>query len=301
MSKKSKPPIKMISISRIHILNPRARNQRVFHAIADNIAQVGLKRPITVKRGSGSDGKDYDLVCGQGRLEAFIACGQKQIPAIVIDASEEEALVMSLVENLARRQHRTPDILQGIEILQKQGYSTSQIAKKTGLTTEYISQLLALIERGEERLLSAVESGKIPISVAAKIADTPNEEIQHALQEAYENNLLRGHKLKMAKRLVEMRYRSGKTMGGGKSASSARQPGRKDTSMQSIWKNYQKEADRQRKMVTDGDWVRGKLAFIVQTLRDLYSDRVFNDMLRAEGLPTMPKQLADLMNAGKHG
>jgi ParB family chromosome partitioning protein len=299
MSKsRAKSPIKMIAISRINILNPRVRNQRIFHAITDNIVQVGLKRPITVKRGSASADKDYDLVCGQGRLEAFISCGQKQIPAIVIDASEEEALVMSLVENLARRQHRTPDILQGIEILQKQGYSTKEIGKKTGLTVEYVSQLLTLIERGEERLLTAVENGKIPISVAAKIADTPNEEIQHALQEAYENNLLRGHKLKIAKRLVEMRYRSGKTMGGGK-PSSAPQLGRKDSSVQSIWKNYQKEADRQRKMVSDGDWVRGKLAFIVQTLRDLYRDRVFNDMLRAEGLPTMPKQLADLMNGGK--
>jgi len=298
MSKsKTKVPIRMIPISRINILNPRMRNHRIFHAITDNIAQVGLKRPITVKRDSASADKDYDLVCGQGRLEAFLACGQKQIPAIVIDASEEDALVMSLVENLARRQYRTPDILQGIEILQKQGYSTGEIARKTGLTYEYVSQLLTLIERGEERLLTAVETGKIPISVAAVIADTPNEEIQHALQEAYENNLLRGHKLRLAKRLVEMRYRHGKTTNNGKVG--APQTGRKCTTAQGIWKNYQKEADRQRMMVADGNWVREKLAFITQTLRDLYSDRAFNDMLRAEGLHTLPKQMAELINTEK--
>ena len=44
-------------------------------------------------------GEVYDLVCGQGRLEAFVALGQNEIPAIVIEASEEDCYVMSLVEN----------------------------------------------------------------------------------------------------------------------------------------------------------------------------------------------------------
>src|ERR1700684_2132725 len=113
----------LILIDKINILNPRVRNPKVFKEIATNIAQVGLKRPITVTPcRSGIEGKDYDLVCGQGRLEAFIASGQKEIPAMVIDASEEQALIMSLVENLARRQYRNLDLLQGIEILRKQGY-----------------------------------------------------------------------------------------------------------------------------------------------------------------------------------
>ena len=37
-----------------------------------------------------TDGKEYDLVCGQGRLEAYIANNQTEIPAIIIDADEEE-------------------------------------------------------------------------------------------------------------------------------------------------------------------------------------------------------------------
>jgi ParB family chromosome partitioning protein len=99
--------IKMIPIEKINILNPRVRNQKVFLEIATNMTQVGMKRPITVTPSRAKvDGKEYDLICGQGRIEAFVACGQTEIPAIVIDASEEQALIMSLVENLARRQHR---------------------------------------------------------------------------------------------------------------------------------------------------------------------------------------------------
>jgi ParB-like chromosome segregation protein Spo0J len=40
------------------------------------------------------------------RLEAYRALGQAEIPAMVIDASEEGCLVISLLENIARRQNR---------------------------------------------------------------------------------------------------------------------------------------------------------------------------------------------------
>lgn len=135
--------VKMILIEEINILNPRVRNQKIFEEITDNIADVGLKRPITVTNcHSGKPGKKYDLVCGQGRLEAFLACGQTEIPAIVIDANEEQALIMSLVENCARRKHTAMDLMQGIGILQKQGYSAKEISTKTGLNLEYTNSIL---------------------------------------------------------------------------------------------------------------------------------------------------------------
>ncbi|MGE4411216.1 MAG: hypothetical protein AB7D33_11680 [Sphingobium sp.] len=44
------------------------------------------------------------LVCGQGRLEAFIALAASEIPAIIVEAREKDCFVISPVENLARRQ-----------------------------------------------------------------------------------------------------------------------------------------------------------------------------------------------------
>ena len=144
INSKTKPPMKMIAINKINILNPRIRNQRIFHAMLENIVQVGLKRPITVKRGSNSEGKDYDLVCGQGRVEAFIARGQKQIPAVILDTSEVEALVMGLEENLTRRPQRPIELLHGIEILRNQGYSNkeSRSQKNPEMSQEYSDQLI---------------------------------------------------------------------------------------------------------------------------------------------------------------
>jgi ParB family transcriptional regulator, chromosome partitioning protein len=89
MSKsKAKIPkrVKNIPIDKIRFLNPRVRNRRNFQEIVQSIANVGLKRPITVSpRKSDDDSASYDLVCGQGRIEAFIQLGQTEIPAIVIE------------------------------------------------------------------------------------------------------------------------------------------------------------------------------------------------------------------------
>lgn len=107
-----------IPIEKINILNPRERNRKIANEIKKNIEDVGLKRPITVSRRLDfTDGKEYDLVCGQGHLEAYIANNQTEIPAIIIDADEEETLIMSLVENIARRNYSPTELLQGIKQL----------------------------------------------------------------------------------------------------------------------------------------------------------------------------------------
>src|SRR5690242_3397150 len=97
----SAPTVQMIPIDQINILNPRSRNKVVFQSIVLNISNLGLKKPITVARRQQPDGKLYDLVCGQGRLEAYAALGQAEIPAIIItEATREDCFLMSLVENV---------------------------------------------------------------------------------------------------------------------------------------------------------------------------------------------------------
>jgi len=205
MSEMQSQAVELIPMDRITVVNPRVRNRKAFKEIVDNIAELGLKRPITVAEREGEDGLRYELVCGQGRLEAFEELGQTEIPAIVIHASSEDCFVMSLVENLARRQHRALDLLRDIKGLKERGYSGPEIAHKTHLSLKYVRGVVRLLESGEHRLLRAVESGKIPVSVAVDIAEAKDTEVQDVLRQAYENNLLRGGKLMAAKRLVEAR------------------------------------------------------------------------------------------------
>ena len=130
------PEILMIPVNAITVLNPRARNKRVFQELVTSIERLGLKKPITVSQRPGRS--RYDLVCGQGRLEAFVALGQEAIPAVVIDAAEDDCFVMSLVENLARRQHTPLELVRAIGALRERGYSHGEIAAKVGFSREYI-------------------------------------------------------------------------------------------------------------------------------------------------------------------
>ncbi len=100
MNENRDPNIRWIPLDSITIVNPRDRGKTKFKQIVDNIARLGLKRPITVtpKESGNGDGPEYDLVCGQGRLEAFRFLGESEIPALVVHVNRKELLLMSLVE-----------------------------------------------------------------------------------------------------------------------------------------------------------------------------------------------------------
>jgi len=278
--------VEMIPITRITVVNPRVRNKKVFKEIVGNIAEIGLKRPITVTRRVQAGGPFYDLVCGQGRLEAYKALGQKEVPALVVSANQEDCLVASLVENCARRQHRAVDLLQDIGGMKQRGHSISEIARKTGLSTEYVYAVVRLLEKGEQRLLRAVESEQIPFSVALEIAEADDKGIQRALQNAYEKNLLRGRKLLMAKRLVESRRHLGKGL---KVHSSRRTT---PLSSEALVRAYEEDADRKRVLIRRAEAAKGRLMFVAEALKRLLADDTFLRLLREEGLTDVPAPLA---------
>ena len=184
--------VKMIPIEQIRIVNPRHRDPKKFAVIVQSIKNVGLKMPIQVSRRPASENEvaGYDLICGQGRLEAFIALGHKEIPAIVVEISKEELLIRSLVENIARRYPQPMDLIREIERLKALKYSYHQIGKKLDVSDNLVRGLMSLKNAGEERLLEAAVTGKIPIWVAVDIAKTDTLETQRELLKAYENKKL---------------------------------------------------------------------------------------------------------------
>lgn len=278
--------VELIPIDRITVVNPRIRNKRSFKEIVDNIAKVGLKRPITVTRRAEANGPYYDLVCGQGRLEAYRALGQEEVPALVVTADPEDCLVASLVENCARRQHRAIDLLQDIGGMRQRGQSVPEIARRTGLTSEYVYGVARLIETGEQRLLQSVESGTIPLSVAVEISEAPDHDVQSALGSAYEQGLLKGRKLLAAKKLIEIRRRRGKGLDWGKDRM------RPQLSADALVKAYQEETDRKRVMIRRTEVTRNRLVFITEALRKLCRDEQFVALLEDEDLATLPENIA---------
>lgn len=282
--------LRMIPVDRIEVLNPRERNKQVFEGIVENIKSVGLKKPITVTPRPVDDGAEkYVLVCGEGRLKAFMALGETAIAALVVDVSDEDAFIMSMVENIARRKSSPLELLAGIQQLVAKGYDKKTIAKKTGLSIEYVQGIMLLIKNGEERLMVAVESGRIPLNAALAIvgAGNNNEAVQAALQEAYESGLLRGKQLIQARRIIEKRQTFGRALGRGTQRVAV------DITASSLVRTYQKEVDRQKLMVKKAGAAQQRLLFVIGALGQLLVNEHFTTLLRAEGLDTLPTYLAE--------
>jgi len=288
------PIVRMIPIKQITVLNPRERGKHKFAQITENIAKLGLKKPITVAHISGKNGDAaYSLVCGQGRMEAYLAKGETTIPAIIIKGSPEELLLMSMAENVARRQHSTIELVREIRELKGRGYNHSEIARKIDLNVNYVRGILLLLDKGEDRLLQAVEAGLLPIGIATIIATADDKAVQKALQDAYEKNDLRGKALLRARRLIEQRRTKGK-----KPRSGARPAKGEPVSGNSLLKAFQEETLRQKMIVQKAKISENRLLFVVNAIRDLFKDDHFVTLLRAEALDSLPEYLAQQVYGG---
>jgi ParB family chromosome partitioning protein len=277
--------INQIPIKEIRVSNPRSRSQGTFQQIVASIGAVGLKKPITVsRRKPDSDGTQYDLVCGQGRMEAYLALGEGTIPAVIIDAPREQQFLMSLVENIARRGPSNRDLFREVRVLRERKYTVDEISKKLGLHRTYIFGIVRLLEHGEEGLVRAVEGGHLPLSVAVEIAGGNDKQLQRALEEAYENGELRGAKLVRVKRIIANRLAKRRR----------ENPNGRESRMtpHMLVREYQHHVREQKKLIEKARLTRDRLLMTISAIGSLLRDDHFVALIRAEGLADMPEQLA---------
>jgi len=282
--------VEMVRIDLIDVLNPRERGRLAFDQMTRNVEAIGLKRPITVSRRPHADGSlRYALICGQGRLEIFRALGQTEIPAFVTDVQDDDCMVMSLVENVARRRHSSAELVHEIENLQRRGLTSLQISERIGMSKAWVLMILSLLEKGETKLIEGVESGLVPVSLAVSISRSSEAEVQDLLTEAYESGALRGKKLGMVRRLLDKRSRRKAA-----SNSSDDTPRTNTRSMTPDQLNelYQQVVGKQRMLAKNAAYTHETLLFIVQALRELVGNADFVELLDRAGLQCMPRILA---------
>lgn len=281
--------IEMVPVDQIHVMNPRSREAKRYRTITKSITTLGLKIPIVVSPRSKSKKAseiEYDLVCGQGRLEAFRAAGESKIPARIIDASESDILLMSLVENMARRKIVRSELVSEIVRLQQEGYSVNQISEKIDCGYDFVKGVLKLHSNGEDRLLDAVMNEKISVAMANMIAEaTSNAEAQDAIMQAYENKEIQLRGLGSVKRLLDQREYLGKNY----STLSSSRP--RVTSREKIVAAYQREIGKQKNLVKKARICEVRLLFLKQAFRRLSKDENFKTLLRAERIESMPEYL----------
>jgi ParB family chromosome partitioning protein len=285
------PEIREIPIDQIRILNPRKRDARKFGKVVESIETLGLKKPIkvSIRKSRGGGEPTYDLVYGQGRLEAFKGMGHQTIPAIIVDLPKEDRLLLSLVENMARRVPKCSDLMDEILRFREQGLTNTEIGKRLGIASDSVSAYITLRQTGEERLLQAALRGTIPVTTAIEISRIQDIEAQRAFLEAYQSNRLSRNSIRSIKRVMDQRRLVGKDV--------PKRVGRTKTSAETIIHMYRKLTDQQRRTATKARACEQKLMFVVTALKRLLGDEDFRNLLRAERMDSLPEFIAQKVDS----
>jgi len=115
--------------------------------LAASIKESGVLQPILVR----PSGTGYEIVAGERRFRAAEKAGLKEIPALIRPYSDEDVLVLSLVENVQRADLNPIDKAQAYQRLVKHlGATQADIAQKLGLNGATVSNMLRLLELPDE-------------------------------------------------------------------------------------------------------------------------------------------------------
>ncbi len=112
--------------------------------LADSIRQEGVLQPILVRPIAG--GK-YEIVAGERRWRAAQLAGLEEVPCVVREVGEEQARVISLIENLHREDLNDVERGQGLrELREITGASWEEVGKRVGLSRRSVLRLAGLTE-----------------------------------------------------------------------------------------------------------------------------------------------------------
>lgn len=279
--------IKMIEIDSIYIANPRKRDKFIHEEIKKNIHTIGLKRPISVRK-IKHERYRYALICGQGRLEAYQQYGEKLIPAILKNVDAETGHLMSLTENIARRNPRSVELLENIKQLKRDGLTDREIGERLGYTIGWVNGVISLLDKGEKKLLSAFEAGHIPLYLAVEISRSNDDEIQKSLTEALVEGKIKGSQINIIKRVIERRKKGDKGMMNKNYAQGRTARRYTPDELSDI---YQKNADEHMNIQAKAKYVRETLLAVRELFKNLNSNQNFRTLLISNGITDMPECL----------
>jgi ParB family chromosome partitioning protein len=199
-----------VPCEKIKVINPRNRDAEQFEMNVQSIDQVGLMKPIRVNDKFLERTGLYELICGQGRLEAHQKLGRATVLAEVVTCTRKDAYLQSLVENLARTNPGSMEFARELKRLHDEGWEYAQIARVACKSENYIRDYIRLVEQGEERLIQGVEQGVFPITFATQVAMAENGHLQNLLMDAFDEGIVTTANFGQARRIIVARARTGK-------------------------------------------------------------------------------------------
>lgn len=131
-----------------------------------SVAATGVVQPVVVRK---KDGGRYELITGERRLLASKRAQKPTIPAIVREATDEQAMEMTIVENLQRADLNPMEQARAYQRLSQEFKMTQeQMAARTGKERASVANFLRLLRLPEE-VQAAVEGGELSFGHARSL------------------------------------------------------------------------------------------------------------------------------------
>lgn len=140
--------------------------------LADSIAQHGVLQPLLVRPIIGGG---YQLIAGERRWRASRLAGLTQVPVIIKELSDDEAAVISLIENLQREDLNPVEEAFGFASLIKDfNLTQEEAAKRVGKSRPVVANALRILKL-PEAVLDLVRENKLSAGHARAIAAVEDE------------------------------------------------------------------------------------------------------------------------------
>jgi len=286
----------LIPLTKIKILNSRNRDEVQFRENVQSIQAIGLRKPIVVNSRYLQNEGQYELVCGEGRYIAHKRLNHDKIPAEIISCDRATALLMSLVENIARVRPNTMWFARELKRMKDCGLSIRQISVIACKSESYVFEYIRLVELGEERLIRGVEEGLFPIAFATNVAKASNKTIQNVLMDAFDSGLINSANTTRVRSLIEERINHGRYK------SHPRPEEAKDTSpydLRTLEKEIARTTNHKEGFVREAATKENRLFALLDGLNTAWKDAGFVALLKEQGMANRPALLGEYGGASK--
>ena len=154
--------------------------------LSESIRTYGILNPLTVR----SRGGRYELVAGERRLRAAKLAGLREVPCLVIDVDMENASLISLIENLQRRDLDFIEEATGIsQLIHMFGMSQEEAARRIGKSQSAVANKLRLLRLPGD-VLDALREHSLTERHGRALLRLPSSDAQRAaLEHIIENDL----------------------------------------------------------------------------------------------------------------
>lgn len=151
-----------------NITVPEGRIRRIVYddslrALADSIREHGVIEPLIVRRegGDGASGvEQFSLIAGERRLKAAELEGISVVPCVSIEATDIDAAVIAIIENLHREDLNMFEEAAAIgSLLKLSGMTQDQCARRLAVSQSYIANKLRLLRLTDEERELMLEGG----------------------------------------------------------------------------------------------------------------------------------------------